>query len=295
MPLQRQLKRWRSRWNWGRRHVPYPLVHAFLRGQSHWLQWRARASQPVRRSAFENVYFCGTIKSGSQWLTALFSDWEVYRHSGLVFYDFLHREFRGRETRRRMTERAYPRGFSPRTVTGCLCIDYPSFQTIPRPGTWRAFFVRRDPRDLVVSWYFSTRNSHILNGKDMVAAREKLRSLSKEDGLLYAIDWLEDYGLFQAIRSWDGVEDPNVRVVRYEDLAGPESAENLRDLFRFLDIDLPEESFRRLVAAYSFETLSGGRKPGEADEQSHVRKGVAGDWRNHFTERVEERVGGLGG
>lgn len=288
MSFQRRLKRWRSRWSWGRRHLPYPLVHAFLRGQSQWLQWRGRLARPIHRSRFENVYFCGTIKSGSQWLCSLLSDFAVYRHSDLVFYDFLHRDFRGRETRRRMTERPYPKGFPARTIVGTLCIDYPSFLTIPKPASWRAFFVRRDARDLVVSWYFSTRNSHIVNGPDMIAARKRLQGLSKEEGLLYAIDWLADYGLFEALRSWERGDDPNVRLFRYEDLAGPKSKTHLRQLFAFLDIDMPDAAFDHLVDAYSFETLS-GRKPGETDENSHIRKGVAGDWRNHFSAKVEER------
>ena len=189
----------------------------------------------------------------------------------------------------RMTERPYQKPFPRKTITGCLCIDYPSFQTIPKPQEWRAFFVRRNPRDLVVSWYFSTRNSHILNGKDMLEARGKLQKLSKEDGLLFAINWLADYGMFAAIRSWEGVADPNVKIFRYEDLAGPKSEEFLKELLEFIDIRIPEDEFKELVEAYSFETLSGGREPGEGDDQSHVRKGVAGDWKNHFTVRVEER------
>ena len=33
-----------------------------------------------------------------------------------------------------------------------------------------------------------------------------------------------------------------------------------------------------------FETKTAGRKEGEEDVTSHYRKGVAGDWRNHFTQ-----------
>ena len=42
-----------------------------------------------------------------------------------------------------------------------------------------------------------------------------------------------------------------------------------------------------LLARYSFEALS-GRKPGQEDTGSKLRKGVAGDWRNHFTPAVQE-------
>ena len=62
---------------------------------------------------------------------------------------------------------------------------------------------------------------------------------------------------------------------------------------------------RRLPAGYlpwaldrfSFERLAGGRKRGEEDQGSHYRRGVAGDWRNHLTQRhlaaFRERFGDL--
>jgi hypothetical protein len=44
---------------------------------------------------------------------------------------------------------------------------------------------------------------------------------------------------------------------------------------------------RALLARYSFKTLS-GREPGQEDPGSKLRKGIAGDWRNHFTPAVRD-------
>jgi lipopolysaccharide transport system ATP-binding protein len=40
-----------------------------------------------------------------------------------------------------------------------------------------------------------------------------------------------------------------------------------------------------VVLANRFEARS-GRRRGEEDVASHERKGVAGDWKNHFTDKV---------
>jgi len=46
-----------------------------------------------------------------------------------------------------------------------------------------------------------------------------------------------------------------------------------------------EEMLKEVLEKNSYEKLSKGRKKGEEDTSSHYRKGVAGDWKNHFNER----------
>jgi hypothetical protein len=52
---------------------------------------------------------------------------------------------------------------------------------------------------------------------------------------------------------------------------------------------------RGVVANNRFENLTGGRKAGEEDIFAHERKGVSGDWRNHFTARLSARFDELYG
>ncbi|MEZ4695548.1 MAG: sulfotransferase domain-containing protein [Rhodothermales bacterium] len=201
--------------------------------------------------------------------------------------------------------------------------DFVSFITADReqeysiPGS-RGFHVIRDPRDIIVSAYFSHRNSHPTDGLDHLAAhRERLKSVSKNEGLLLEMEFsgseLDD------LRSWD-YDNPDVMELKMEHLT-TRSYEQFIEIFRFLDLLDEESSYlasRRLgvffgamrnrlakrssalsgltrqtkatpelllgrVFDHRFEKTSGGRKKGIEDPKSHYRKGVAGDWKNHFT------------
>lgn len=72
--------------------------------------------------------------------------------------------------------------------------------------------------------------------------------------------------------------------VKYEDLLR-QPEEELRRLLEFLGAEASEEVADRCVREASFEKLGEGRKRGEEDPTAFVRKGIAGDWKNVFTEQ----------
>ena len=57
------------------------------------------------------------------------------------------------------------------------------------------------------------------------------------------------------------------------------------------------EALLGILYRNSFKVLAGGRSPGQTNEKSHYRKGVAGDWRNYFGPKhidvFKERFGDL--
>ena len=53
---------------------------------------------------------------------------------------------------------------------------------------------------------------------------------------------------------------------------------------RRLSVALLLDTLRKM----SFQRLNRGRKKGNEDRGSHMRKGVAGDWRNHFDSEIKE-------
>jgi hypothetical protein len=88
----------------------------------------------------------------------------------------------------------------------------------------------------------------------------------------------------------------NYTEVKYEDLLErPE--EETRRLLEFLHADSGDEVVRECVASASFENWTKGRERGQEDPSAFLRKGVAGDWKNVFTERdkeiFKERAGDL--
>lgn len=88
-----------------------------------------------------------------------------------------------------------------KTLVTPLYLTYQDFETIPKTGDYRAFFVIRDPRDLVVSQYFSKLYSHKRSG-EIDQVRQELGAINQEDGLARMIDHLAENGYWDRVRTW---------------------------------------------------------------------------------------------
>ncbi|MEU8243609.1 sulfotransferase domain-containing protein [Actinoplanes missouriensis] len=235
---------------------------------------RLRLTVPVAsRCEYVNIYHCAVRKTASQWIKSIFSDPIVYQHSGLLTYD--PRFYNWRD----------PRVCPPNRIALSLFFSRKRFDEIPKPERYRAFFVMRDPRDMVVSSYFSTRDSHGPMG-DVLEVRKVLRELPKKEGMLYLIDDLAKKGRFNALRSWVlAPEDEAIRLIRYEDLTGPRQTEEIDQLMRHCGIAIPRPDLETLLDRYSFARMNDRQGGGTV---SHYRKGEAGDWQNHFDDDIQE-------
>jgi hypothetical protein len=108
-----------------------------------------------------------------------------------------------------------------------------------------------------------------------------------------ATDWSAEVG--KATGDGPALLGDNYTEVRYENLLERPVAE-ARRLLKFLGADDSEGKAKWCIEMAGFERRS-NRKRGQEDSSSRFRKGVAGDWKNAFTQEdqriFEEIAGGL--
>lgn len=157
------------------------------------------------------------------------------------------------------------------------------FYSVRLPQQWRRFIVIRDLRDTLVSAYFSIRFSHPLNEK-VEEWRNILASMTLEEGMCYLMnEWLPSSAAIQ--RSWLKEES----VFRYEDLL-ENDLEMLSDiLLNKCGLPVSKETLEEAIIANRFSRLTHGRERGEEDIFAHERKGMPGDWRNYFDNKIKEQ------
>jgi hypothetical protein len=146
------------------------------------------------------------------------------------------------------------------------------------------FVVIRDLRDTLVSLYFSLKVSHPLINRRGREARDILKDLSEEEGLLWVVEhWGRRIAAIQS--SWI---DSNSPVLRYEDLLVSAQA-IFEDVFiGNFHLPLVPSELSRALKQVGFEKVF-GRKLGVEDVSSHGRRGLPGDWKNRFTPKIRER------
>jgi hypothetical protein len=266
-----------------------------LRREQQLRMMLARLVRVRHRSCAENVYHCCVWKTASQWLRNVLSATDVYRYSGLLPYAYEVHE--GRDYRA-LQQRTFDRSFPTRRIITPLYINYESFAGLPKPDQYRAFFVARDPRDVLISHYFSSKFSHNEN-PGVLEERKRVADLPEKEGIIVHLRYMGERGIFDAMRSWveNSGRDSDIRVYRFEDLTGDDQLRWVRDLMDHCDIRIPQDKLEPILARLSFEKLSGGRKPGDENQHHKYRSGKHGGWMKYFDDDVtrafEEVAGDL--
>lgn len=236
---------------------------------------------PIRyKSRYSAVFHTCVWKTASQWIRVVLSDPRIYMYSGL--------KPRVPVDSTMWWPKPYQLMIPDRRIVPDLYCDYEQFTQLRKPAPYAVFFVKRDPRDILISWYFSNRYSH----RPMTSVNEKrdiLANMSERDGILATVDCFDEFA--SMLRSWIEASKLGaaVRIVRYEDLTGPQNLNAWSELLRHCDIVMPDSVLEGILETYSFVNITGGRRPGEEDKMHKYRKGLAGDWKNYFDAEISAR------
>ena len=151
----------------------------------------------------------------------------------------------------------------------------------------------RDGRDTAVSTAYHAWNFGKTRSDDQAekrkASRKNPREMRDVGESIFVRDQLRKMAAQWGARVGRTVEDGPALLgegyaeVRYENLLERPEKE-VRRLLEFLGAEASEKTVKTCVSSASFEKLSKGRKRGQEDPDSFFRKGVAGDWRDVFTE-----------
>ena len=199
-----------------------------------------------------------------------------------------------------------------------------NWEYVSKLGKVPAFHIIRDPRDIIVSAYFSHRGSHPTDGwPELIPHRQALQQLDEEAGILKELDFSEC--VLRDMETWS-YQQAHILEIRFEDFAKqaeatlikacnhigllndkqPTSVNRLYDRFLFFNswlyykshqllpfrwrtATLPTYVLQDIIKKHSFEKMTAGRKQGTEDKSSHLRKGKSGDWKNHFTQKISDK------
>jgi len=157
-------------------------------------------------------------------------------------------------------------------------------------SNYKGFHVIRDPRDICVSAYYSHLYSHPdKNWPELVDIRKKLLLLSKTEGLKFEMEFLAPQ--FRAMYNWRYGELDQILEIKMEKLV-EEPVSSFVEIFTFLELlmdennmgnnRINEQTLALIIGNNRFTKKTGGRQRGQEDIYHHYRKGLVGDWKNHF-------------
>ena len=173
-----------------------------------------------------------------------------------IFFEFL---------RERLAPRAYLLEKSPRQV---LQVEH-IHQVFP---TAKLIVIYRDGRDVVVSDSFFTRDY----GRQSFSFENAVRAWRKD--MEAQFQYTESHG---------------IHACSYETLL-TDGRDVVRGVLDYLGLPYDEELLTRLLDRSSFRYYT-GRDPGQENRKRFYRKGIAGDWENHFSaedKRIFKEIAG---
>lgn len=169
----------------------------------------------------------------------------------------------------------------------------------PRLGNVFALF--RDGRDVMISFYYYSFFENELYNSRLVAISRRNCPFTDYHDIGENLPAFIEYKFTRSEHppfTWSTFAnewlDAAVPYVRYEDLLADTPGTLGVAVKHFIDGDADVDRLAEIAARYSFKNQT-GRAPGEENTKSFRRKGIAGDWQNHFSREAREVFDHYGG
>lgn len=139
-------------------------------------------------------------------------------------------------------------------------------------------YVARNPKDNAVSYYY-----HALSKMGYEGNWSEFITLYRQGKVAYGSIFDHVFEWWKATQHSD-----NVMFVKYEDMK-KNLAQVVTDVASFIDIPLTSDLLDTVVAASDFSAMAMNPKanldwvPQREGIPKHMRKGIVGDWKNHFS------------
>lgn len=147
---------------------------------------------------------------------------------------------------------------------------FPSYLNNFSLRKFKKILLVRDPRDILVSHYFSMKNSHVIPqgemGNKLLEHRQAIQDMNINE---YVLNKAESF--LRIFQSYINIEDDLLKVFRYEDIVFDKS-NWMQNILNFLDLDLPTAKIELIAKNHDIF-------PEKETPDSHIRKVTPGDYK----------------
>ena len=164
--------------------------------------------------------------------------------------------------------------------------------------------VMRDGRDVMVSSYYHFLFHNNVNLPYAVEKKRRHLQFDDYDDIKTNMPRFIEYMFSEFAKSpsfrctWasfvDSWHNRDATIVKYEEMLADGTGTLCRAVSELTGQPADREKVASIVEAYSFKNLT-GRQPGQIEKGNFIRKGVAGDWKNHFTRESRQAFNNFGG
>ncbi len=149
------------------------------------------------------------------------------------------------------------------------------------PPISKTVSIIRDPRDILISGYYSHKKSHpVIEGlwKDLPVQRSVLLKLNKEEGLLSTIDFLA-----YQFNNLEHLYKSKVTFFLFEDIVDNpyKLVKNILNVW-----GMKATNIKQVVDKFTLENLKSGKIKTPPFNSDHYRSGSPGEWKDVLSEKV---------